>query len=95
VSAVMEVSDVVEEEDKSTEESQQEEVLPQQQQQLNGKKISWPKLRRYDSLDIESRTVKGHAHGHGSKVSLINSPTIFFTYVQLACPFFPPQSKAY
>ncbi|XP_062144714.1 potassium transporter 5-like [Alnus glutinosa] len=65
----MEVSDVVEEEDKSTEETQQEEyeVLPQHQQQLKGKKISWPKLRRYDSLDIESRTVKGHAHGHGSK----------------------------
>lgn len=63
----MEVSGVVED---KAEETQEEEVLPeeQQQQQLNGKKISWPKLRRYDSLDIESRSVAGlDAHGHASK----------------------------
>lgn len=79
----MEVSGVVED---KAEETQQEEVLPeeQQQQQLNGKKISWPKLRRYDSLDIESRSVAGlDAHGHASKVSLI--PTKNFTYIFPTC----------
>jgi hypothetical protein len=59
-------------EDNKTEESQEEQVP----QQLKGKKLSWQKLRRYDSLDIESSSVRGH-HGHGSKVSpyskLINS----------------------
>ncbi|XP_059438723.1 potassium transporter 5-like [Corylus avellana] len=63
----MEVSDdhvVVED---KTEETQQDEA---QQQQLNGKKISWPKLPRYDSLDIESRSVPDHAHAHGSKAGV-------------------------
>ncbi|KAL6217264.1 hypothetical protein ACLB2K_010481 [Fragaria x ananassa] len=33
--------------------------------QLKTKKLSWQKLRRFDSLDIESRSVNGH-HGHSS-----------------------------
>ncbi|GMY16856.1 potassium transporter 5-like [Fagus crenata] len=49
-------------EDNKTEESQEEQVP----QQLKGKKLSWQKLRIYDSLDIESSSVRGH-HGHGSK----------------------------
>ncbi|KAI5680412.1 hypothetical protein M9H77_01639 [Catharanthus roseus] len=31
-------------------------------QQLKGKKLSWQKLRRYDSLDMESAKVRAHAH---------------------------------
>ncbi|KAF8394540.1 hypothetical protein HHK36_020751 [Tetracentron sinense] len=52
--------DVVRLEDTS-EESQ--EVLSQE---MNGKKLSWQKLRRLDSLEVESRKVHGH-RGHGSK----------------------------
>ncbi|KAK9945538.1 hypothetical protein M0R45_011049 [Rubus argutus] len=47
----------------------QEEVVvlpPHQDQQLKGKKLSWQKLRRFDSLDIEARSVNSH-HGHSSK----------------------------
>ena len=65
----MEVSDdhvVVEDETEVTHHEQDESP---QQQQLNDKKISWPKLRSYDSLDIESRSVPDHAHAHASKVS--------------------------
>lgn len=36
--------------------------------ELQGKKLSWQKLRRYDSLDMESRTVSGH-YGHDAKVN--------------------------
>ncbi|XP_015891891.1 potassium transporter 5 [Ziziphus jujuba] len=36
------------------------------QQELVGKKLSWNRLRRYDSLDIESRRIPGH-RGHGYK----------------------------
>jgi hypothetical protein len=40
-------------------------------QELQEKKLSWKKLRRYDSLDIESRSFPGsHQHGHASKVCL-------------------------
>ncbi|KAA8543129.1 hypothetical protein F0562_021376 [Nyssa sinensis] len=35
-------------------------------QQLKAKKLSWQKLRRYDSLDIESGKLHGHP-GHHSK----------------------------
>ncbi|XP_052176730.1 potassium transporter 5-like [Diospyros lotus] len=39
----------------------------QQEKQLKGRKVSWQKLRRYDSLDIESRKVPADWHGgHGS-----------------------------
>ncbi|KAM5563977.1 potassium transporter 5 [Rosa sericea] len=43
-------------------------VLPHHHdhQQLKGKKLSWQKLRRFDSLDIESRSFNGH-HGHSSQ----------------------------
>lgn len=34
---------------------------------LVGKKLSWNRLRRFDSFDIESRRIPGH-HGHSSKV---------------------------
>ncbi|KAB2616238.1 potassium transporter 5-like [Pyrus ussuriensis x Pyrus communis] len=37
--------------------------------QLKGKKLSWQKLRRYDSLDLESRSFTA-PHGHASKVRL-------------------------
>jgi hypothetical protein len=37
-------------------------------QELKEKKLSWQKLRRYDSLDLESRSIPGHHHGHHSKV---------------------------
>ncbi|KAI3460823.1 hypothetical protein Pfo_017486 [Paulownia fortunei] len=51
------------------EESNTEVVISQeeipQQQQLNGKKLSWNKLRRYDSLDMESGKL-GRRHHHGS-----------------------------
>lgn len=36
--------------------------------QLQGKKLSWQKLGRNDSLDMESRTVSGH-YGRDSKVN--------------------------
>ncbi|XP_059625739.1 potassium transporter 5-like [Cornus florida] len=36
------------------------------QKPLNGKKLSWQKLRRHDSLDIESAKIQGH-HAHNSK----------------------------
>lgn len=50
----------------SIEESRSQEVPVSQE--LKGRKLSWQKLRRNDSLDIESRTVSTH-HGHTSKVS--------------------------
>ncbi|XAR61298.1 hypothetical protein NMG60_11034951 [Bertholletia excelsa] len=50
-----------------TVEDSQEQVSQVSQQQLTGKKPSWQKLRRYDSLDMESRKLPGHFHGHGSK----------------------------
>ncbi|KAL5561517.1 hypothetical protein UlMin_031264 [Ulmus minor] len=54
------------------EEERQEEEVSCQDQLGNGglkaKKLSWEKLRRYDSLDIESRSVRGHS-GHSSKNS--------------------------
>lgn len=34
---------------------------------LKGKKISWAKLRRVDSLNLEAERVS-HAQSHGSKV---------------------------
>lgn len=34
---------------------------------LKGKKISWAKLRRVDSLNLEAERVS-HAQNHGSKV---------------------------
>ncbi|KAL6271795.1 hypothetical protein ACE6H2_028706 [Prunus campanulata] len=37
-----------------------------QNQELKAKKLSWQKLRRYDSLDLESRSFTAH-HGHASK----------------------------
>ncbi|CAB4281530.1 unnamed protein product [Prunus armeniaca] len=37
-----------------------------QNQELKSKKLSWQKLRRYDSLDLESRSFTAH-HGHASK----------------------------
>ncbi|KAK6937415.1 Potassium transporter [Dillenia turbinata] len=36
------------------------------EERLHGKKLSWQKLRRYDSFDIESGNVSGH-RGHSSK----------------------------
>ncbi|KAK9983645.1 hypothetical protein SO802_033170 [Lithocarpus litseifolius] len=63
----MEMSgDVIVDDNHKTEESQQEEeeVPPQL---LKGKKLSWQKLRRsFDSLDIESSSVRGH-HARDSK----------------------------
>ncbi|KAG2693479.1 hypothetical protein I3760_08G099200 [Carya illinoinensis] len=50
------------------EEMDVEEEFPHQDHQLKGKKKSWSKLRRYVSLDVESRSVRDHVHGgHGSK----------------------------
>lgn len=37
-------------------------------QQLKGKKLSWQKLRRYDSLDMESAKVRAHAHHSSTTV---------------------------
>ena len=39
-----------------------------QDQELKERKLSCQKLRRYDSLDIESRSFHGPHHGHHSKV---------------------------
>lgn len=52
-------------------ERQSEEVC--QEKGLKARKLSWQKLRRYDSLDIESRSIGGHnAYGHTSKaISLL------------------------
>ncbi|KAB1203069.1 Potassium transporter 5 [Morella rubra] len=60
-------SDVVE--DKSEEAQEVVEEADTPDQQLKGKKISWPKLRRYDSLDIESSSVRGHVPGHSFKAT--------------------------
>ncbi|KAL4603637.1 hypothetical protein ACB092_10G138900 [Castanea dentata] len=57
----MEMSDGIAED--KIEQSQEEEVP---HQQLKGKKLSCHKLRRHDSLDIESSSVRG-LHGHDSK----------------------------
>nr|XP_023919633.1 potassium transporter 5-like [Quercus suber] len=38
-----------------------------QDQELKERKLSWQKLRRHDSLDIESRSFHGPHHGHHSK----------------------------
>ncbi|KAH0978545.1 hypothetical protein GBA52_028264 [Prunus armeniaca] len=43
-----------------------------QSQELKAKKLSWQKLRRYDSLDLESRSFTAH-HSHASKVSIFIS----------------------
>lgn len=59
----MEMSDGIAED--KIEQSQEEEVS---HQQLKAKKLSCHKLRRHDSLDIESNSVRGF-HGHDSKVS--------------------------
>lgn len=53
-----------EEEEEGVEEVSKQDEIPQQ---LNGKKLSWYKLRRFDSLDIESRHC-GATNHHGSKV---------------------------
>lgn len=44
--------------------------------QLQGKKLSWQKLRRNDSLDMESRTVSGH-YGRDSKVNSFSFQYIY------------------
>lgn len=49
----------------TNEESREEEFSPQ----LNGKKLSWQKLRRNDSLEMESGKFSGRKV-HGSKVGL-------------------------
>lgn len=48
----------------------QEEVSDHQQQQLEAKKISSQKLRRFDSLDIESSKFRSHQN-LGAKVCQI------------------------
>ncbi|KAL5795543.1 hypothetical protein ACOSQ2_000363 [Xanthoceras sorbifolium] len=55
--------DVVDNHDPNTEDNEQEVAS----QELKPRKLSWQKLRRYDSLDIESRSVSSHPV-HGSKV---------------------------
>ncbi|XP_023892774.1 potassium transporter 5 [Quercus suber] len=55
---------VVEDNHKAEESQLEEEEVPPQL--LKGKKLSWQKLRRFDSLDIESSSVGGH-HVLGSK----------------------------
>lgn len=74
----MEMSGDVVEDNHKTEESQpeEEEVPPQL---LKGKKLSWQKLRRFDSLDIESSSVGGH-HAHGSKVSFYKFTFFIFSF---------------
>lgn len=52
-----------EEEEEEVEEVSKDEIP----QQLNGKKLSWYKLRRFDSLDIESRHC-GATNHRASKV---------------------------
>lgn len=52
------------EEEEEVEEVSKQDEIPQQ---LNGKKLSWYKLRRFDSLDIESRHC-GATNHHASKV---------------------------
>lgn len=59
-------SDDVVNHDPSTEVNEQEEGS---RQELNARKHSWQKLRRHDSLDIESRTVSSQPV-HGSKVCI-------------------------
>ena len=44
-----------------------QQVLSDHPHRLTGKKLSWPKLRRNDSLDVESRSVS-NPHAHGAKV---------------------------
>ena len=83
--AIMEIShdDLVVAEDNNTEESQEGQEVSQQ---LKGKKLSWKKLRRYDSLDIESSSVRGHRHGHGdSKVTFL---FLFFLFLSFNISFF-------
>lgn len=53
-------------------ESVEETQEPVSQQGLVAKKVSWNKLRRYDSFDIESRRIPG-LHGHASKVVSFSS----------------------
>ncbi|XP_062088418.1 potassium transporter 5-like [Humulus lupulus] len=60
----------VEAEENSTTAIVHEEDFSAQNKGLQGKKVSWQRLRRNDSLDIEARSVGGHhAYGHGSKGS--------------------------
>ncbi|CAK9175963.1 unnamed protein product [Ilex paraguariensis] len=58
----MSSEDPVLEEDSTIEVSHEE--FPQQ---LKEKKLSWQKLRRYDSLDVESGKLRHGHHRHGSK----------------------------
>ena len=75
----MEMSGDLVEDNHKTEESQpeEEEVPPQL---LKGKKLSRQKLRRFDSLDIESSSVRGH-HAHGSKVAFYKFTFLLFIYL--------------
>ncbi|KAK1561167.1 hypothetical protein Q3G72_035117 [Acer saccharum] len=50
----------------TTEDNYEQEEVAEASQELKGRKLSWQKLRRLDSLDIESRTVSSHPH-HASK----------------------------
>lgn len=50
--------------------TQEEETSPQ----LNGRKLSWTKLRRADSLDIESASLGGRHH-HGA-AAMVPSPLL-------------------
>ncbi|XP_044501404.1 potassium transporter 5-like [Mangifera indica] len=46
-----------------------EEIQEEVPRELSTRKFSRQKLRRFDSFDIESRTISGH-HGHGTKESV-------------------------
>ncbi|TXG63484.1 hypothetical protein EZV62_010478 [Acer yangbiense] len=50
----------------TTEDNYEQEEVAAASQELKARKLSWQKLRRLDSLDIESRTVSSHPH-HASK----------------------------
>lgn len=49
-----------------TSENQDEIVIPEQ---LQRRKVSYPKLQRHDSLDLEAAKITGHRI-HGSKVTI-------------------------
>lgn len=50
---------------------EEEEEVEEVPQRLNGKKLSWYKLRRFDSLDIESRHCDASATNHHASKVLI------------------------